>query len=80
MKQTVFQIRDNLVRIQIRKSVTLTNGSGSSPDPALFVSDLQDAKKIFKIFFFLFSFYSLNVPVHLRHSSKIKSFKEFTKQ
>jgi hypothetical protein len=38
------------------------------PDPALFVSDLQDANKtIFAYYFF---------KVHLYHSSKIKSHKE----
>jgi|LakMenE01Jun11ns_1017448.scaffolds.fasta_scaffold8157340_1 hypothetical protein len=43
--KAVFRIRDILVRIRIRGSVHLTNGSDL--DPALFVSDLQDATKIF---------------------------------
>ncbi len=30
--------------------VPLTNGSGTTPDPAIFVSDLQDGKKKFKVF------------------------------
>jgi hypothetical protein len=41
-----------------------------APDPALFVSELQDAKKFF-------AYYSLKV--HLHHSSQIKSHKEVTK-
>jgi hypothetical protein len=48
--------------------VPLTNGSGSGP--ALFVSDLQDAKKI--AYYFL--------KVYLNHSSKIKRHKEVTKK
>jgi hypothetical protein len=40
------------IRILIIESVPLTNGFG--PDPALFVSDLQDANK--KYFFFLLVF------------------------
>ncbi len=49
----VFRIRDILVRIRIRGSVPLTSGSFS--DPALFVSDLQEPKKIFvQIFLLLF--------------------------
>jgi hypothetical protein len=47
-------------------------------DPALFVSDLQDAnkKKIFSLSFYAYSF----LKVHLHHSLKIKSHKEDTKQ
>jgi hypothetical protein len=48
------------------------------PDPAIFVTDLQDAtkkltkKKSFSAYYFL--------KVHLHHFSKIKSPKEVTKQ
>jgi hypothetical protein len=62
--------------------MTFRYGSGSSdpvrlltdpdPDPALFVSDLQDANK--KYFFLLF------LKVDLHHSSMIKSLKEVIKQ
>jgi hypothetical protein len=51
-----------LLPIRIRQSVPLTNGS--DPDPAIFVSDLQDAFPL----------------LHLHHFSKIKSCKEVTKQ
>jgi hypothetical protein len=72
--QTVFRIHDILgwIRIRIRGSMPLTNGSGSpDPDPAIFVIDLQDASKklnfntIFSAYYFL--------KVHLHHFSKIKS-------
>jgi hypothetical protein len=57
----------------------LTNDpdAGSAPDPALFVSDLQDANK--KQFFQNFCAYSF-LKVHLHHSLKMKSHKEVTKQ
>jgi hypothetical protein len=38
--------RDILVRIRIRGSIPLTIGAGSDSDPAIFVSDLQNGKKI----------------------------------
>ncbi len=38
------------------------------PDPALFVSDLQDANKTIFAYYFL--------KVHLHHSAKIKNHKE----
>jgi hypothetical protein len=41
----VFRIRDILVRIRILGPAPLTNGSGFSRLPALFVSDLQGANK-----------------------------------
>jgi hypothetical protein len=59
----VFRIHDILVwiRIRIRGSMPLTNGSGSTvdsdPDPAIFVINLQDAnKKIHKKVFLLITF------------------------
>ncbi len=48
------------------------------PDPAFFVSDLQDVNKIFSFLKSLFAYYFLRV--HLHHFSKIKSHKEVTKQ
>jgi hypothetical protein len=45
---TELRIHDILVWIRIRGSMPLTNGSGSwilDPDPAIFVTDLQDANK-----------------------------------
>jgi hypothetical protein len=50
----------------------------SAPDPANFVTDLQDANKtdFFKESFSVYSF----LKVHLHHFSKIKSQKEVTKQ
>jgi hypothetical protein len=40
----MLRIRDILIRIQMRGVVPLTNGSGLTldPDPAIFVSDLQN--------------------------------------
>jgi hypothetical protein len=55
--KTVLLIRDILVRIRIRGSVPLTNGSGSGS--AIF--DLQDANQkffLFKVFFFLLHHFS----------------------
>jgi hypothetical protein len=54
----VLRNRDILVRIPIRGSVPLTNGSVielMDPDPAIFVIDLHNANK--KIFFLSFSAY-----------------------
>jgi len=45
------------------------------PDPAIFISELQDVKKLFFIKFFAYYF----LKVHLHHFSK-KSHKEVTKQ
>jgi hypothetical protein len=85
-KPKVLRVRDILVRIRIFGSVAVTNGSAdadtdtdpdAAPDPAVFVIDLQDVnKKLIKESFFAYYF----LKVHLRHSSKIKSKKEVTKQ
>jgi hypothetical protein len=48
-----------------------------APAPAIFVIDLQDAKK--NSFFCFSAFYFLK-RVHLHHFSKIKSHKAATKQ
>jgi hypothetical protein len=48
----------------------------ADPDPAIFVSDLQDDNN--KKFLRFFAYYSLKV--HLHHFSNIKSHKEVTKQ
>jgi hypothetical protein len=70
----VLWIRDILVRIRIRirgsVPLSLTNGT----DPAIFVLDLQGANKktIFSAYYFL--------KVHLHIFSKIKGYKEVTKQ
>ncbi len=71
----VLRIHEILVRIRIRGSIPLIKGSGSEsdPDPAIFVSDLQDVEKIiFKKFFCLLL---LKVHLHLHIFSKIKSHK-----
>jgi hypothetical protein len=75
--RSVLRIRDILVRIQIRGSVPLTNGSGSAP--AIFVIDLQDGNK--KQFSFpCFSAYYFS-KVHSHHIFKDKkSYKEVTKK
>jgi len=49
----------------------------TDPDPALFVSDLQDAKPIFFLSNFL-TYYFLKI--HLHPSSRIKSYAKVTKQ
>jgi hypothetical protein len=53
---SVLRIHDILAWIRIRRSMPLTNGPDSDPDPdaAIFVTDLQDAKRklILKINFF----------------------------
>jgi hypothetical protein len=46
----------------------------TAPDPAIFVTDLQDANK--KQFFSAYYFFK----VHLHHFSETKSHKEVTKQ
>ncbi len=53
----VFLIREILVRIRIRilRSVHLI--SNPDPDPALFVSDFQDASKKYFFFPFCFAYY-----------------------
>jgi hypothetical protein len=61
-------------------TLPLMNGSGCGPPApghAFFVSDLQDANKIYFLLYVLFSFL---IKVHLHHSSKIKSHKEVAKQ
>ncbi len=68
--EPVFQIQNVLVRIcgSVSRFVV------ASTDPALFVSELQDAtKNILSIFAYCF------LEVHLHHSYKIKSHKETTK-
>ncbi len=65
--------------LQCSGSMTFWGGSGSAdpclwlmdPDPAIFVTDLQDASKKF-IFNTIFSAYYF-LKVHLHHFSKIKS-------
>ncbi len=71
--EAVLRIRDILVRIRIRGSVPLANGSGSDSRPAIFV--IKNSKKLFFLCFF--AYYFLNV--HLYNFSKIKSHKEVTK-
>ncbi len=65
----VLRIRDILVRIRIRGSVTLTNGSGSW----YFVIDLQDANK--ELFFANFFCLLLFRGAFSHHISKIKIIK-----
>jgi hypothetical protein len=79
----VFRIRGNLVQIWICGTVPLLLDPDPAPDldlapdPALFVSGLQDTKKlIFLPSFFAYYF----LKIHLHHSSKIKLHKEVTKQ
>ena len=67
----MLRIHEILVRIWIRGSISL---SRLDPDPAIFVSDLQDVNK--KLFFFCL----FPIKVHLHNFSKIKSLKEVTKQ
>ncbi len=67
----MLRIRDILVRIRIRGSVLLRNGSGfesdpdPTPDPApnlgIFVRDLQDSKKLVVFLSFL-AYYFLTLP------------------
>ncbi len=73
----MFRIHDILgwIRIRILGSMLLTNGSGSwIRTPAIFVIDLQDARKklIFNTIFSASNF----LKVHLHHFSKIKSQKK----
>jgi hypothetical protein len=65
------------MRIRIRGSIPLTNGSGSDPDPDIFVSDLQVVNKKL-VFSKSFAYYFFKVQLH--HFSKIKTHKEVTKQ
>ncbi len=51
-------------------------GSDADPDPAIFVSDLQDVNKNY----FFKSLYSHFLKEHLHHFSKMKSHTEVTKQ
>jgi hypothetical protein len=55
----VLRIHDILVRIRIRRSVPLTNGSGSF----YFVIDLQDTNK--KKIFLIFSAYYFLKDIHI---------------
>jgi hypothetical protein len=64
----------SLVKVEVGGTI----GSGSSPDPAIFVIDLQDANKKLIFLKSLSAYYFLNV--HLHHFSKIESLKEVTKQ
>ncbi len=69
---------------QCSGSVTFWYGFGSAdtylwltdPDPAIFVSDLQDATKKMLFYFFAYVF----LKVHLHDFLKIKRHKEVTKQ
>ncbi len=76
---TVLRIHDILVwiriRIWIRGFMPLNNESGSDPDLAIFVIDLQDANK--KLFFK--NVCLLLFKVHLHYFSKIKSLKKSQK-
>ncbi len=51
-KLAVLGIRDILVRIWIRGSVPLTNGSGSNSGPDSFLCDFKNAKQKFLFFSF----------------------------
>jgi hypothetical protein len=54
--QPVLRIHEILVRIRIRRSIPLTNGSGSCyfrQWPFIFVSDFQDVKKNSKFLYFI---------------------------
>jgi hypothetical protein len=71
---SVFRIHD--IWIRIRGSMPLTIMDPDA-DPAIFLTDLQDANK--KLILKSFSaYYFLNV--HLHRFSRIKSLKEVTKQ
>jgi hypothetical protein len=59
VQKAMFKIRDIVIGICL-----------TDPDPALFVSDLQDANKKLFFFFKFFAYYFLKV--HLHHFSKIK--------
>jgi hypothetical protein len=56
--KTVMGIRGILVRVRIRGSVPLTNGSGYSSRSDSFFNDFKDAKKnyFFHIFFLLITY------------------------
>jgi hypothetical protein len=69
--QPVLQIRNILVRIRIRGSVSLTNESGS-------VSDFNMATKNYRNFFIVFLI-NYFLKLHLHRFSKIKSQKGVTK-
>jgi hypothetical protein len=64
---SVLQIRDILVQIRIHTSDFLD----PTPDPAIFVSDLQEGNKNNNFSAKFFAYYFLKV--HLHHFSKIKS-------
>jgi hypothetical protein len=66
--QAMLRIRDILVQI------FRLMDPDTAPDPAIFVTDLQDANK--KLFFSAYYFFK----VHLHHFSETKSHKEVTKQ
>jgi hypothetical protein len=61
--EAVLRIRDILVRIRTRGSVPLTNGPDPTPDPAIFVIDLQDAHKKTNYFFLSFSSYYIYIII-----------------
>jgi hypothetical protein len=73
----VLRIHDILVWIRIRGSMPLTNGSADpdvDPDPAIFVTDLQDANK--KIIFtnkFYYRTFEGTFTVFISLHNKIKS-------
>jgi hypothetical protein len=70
----MLRIRDILVRIRIRGSVHLTNGSGSRSDSGSCYFHHQPSR------WQLFAYYQYFLKLHLHHFSKIKSHKEVTKQ
>jgi hypothetical protein len=71
-RKAVIRIRDICTDPDLRTPYLWLTEPHPDPDPALFVTDLQDADKSF------FSYYFLKE--HLHHSSKIKSHKEVPKK
>jgi hypothetical protein len=76
---SVLRIREILLRIRVRNGSTdpylCLIDPDADPDPAIFVSDLQDINKIFHCVFCLLLFEGT-----FTHFSKLKSQKEVTKQ
>jgi hypothetical protein len=69
----VLRIHDILVWIRIRGSMPLTNGSGSDPDPSIFIIDLQDANKKMILKKSLSSYYFLKVLFYQFSNVKVKN-------
>jgi hypothetical protein len=78
LPQPVFRICDILVWIRILGPVHLLIDPDPALDPAIFVSDFQDANKEF--FFSIFFSYCFLHCRYIFQPSKIKSHKEVTKQ